>query len=425
MMRLRHIVRSALCCLLCLTVCAAPVLAADVTLESYQYNKRVWGFSTSNSPSGSMYYPFQDYGSLAGFDAVSGTRSVLNLTSSSHAAVREYWNKDSEDTGSKVYFLFRFAYPDITINHMDFYVGYYKTTVKYTSDPALDGHTIVPSSLGLSTYGNVYDGSNADGVLIKHESNTNLWPLTNLHCNTDTLYFESTIMAQQQYMGLGSGAYVWPVLVLDADIYSPNMPAPPATLDDILESITVIQTSLDGLTQQVTEINVKTGVIQETIVDMKNQLEDSNSSIWGAFKDSVSGLFVPSSGDLEGVKNGFDQLAQEKLGGAYQTIDLVDDGVKSVVNKFKNPGSSPGVEFPGISVPLGGDTGTVTLAASQTVTIPEQITNVLYPVAGVIIPIVCVIWTIRQCTDMVECFMSGMSYAEFLHRNSDEEDEEV
>lgn len=425
MTRSRLIVRSVLCCLLCLTVCVVPALAADVTIESYQYNKRVWGFSSSNSPSGSMYYPFQDYGSLAGFNAVSGTRSVLNLTSSSKSAVREYWNKDSQDTGSQVYFLFRFAYPDITINHMDFYVGYYKTSVKYTSDPALDGHAIVPSSLGLSTYGDVYDGSNADGVLIKHESNTNLWPLTNLHCNTDTLYFESTVMAQQQFMGLGTGTYVWPVLVLDADIYSPNMPDPPATLDDIVDSITVIQTSLDGLTQLVTEINVKTGVIQETVVDMKNQLEDSNSSIWGAFKDSVSGLFVPSADDLTGVKDGFDQLAQEKLGGAYQAVDMVSEVAQVVNNKFKNPGSNSGVEFPGISVPLGGDVGTVTLAASQTVTIPEKITNVLYPVSSIIIPIVCAIWTVRLGLDMVNCFMSGMSYGEFLHRHSDEEDNEV
>ena len=118
-------------------------------------------------------------------------------------------------------------------------------------------------------------------------------------------------------------------------------------------------------------------------------------------------------------------MASEKLGGANQAVEIVNSGVQSVTNKLKNPGNSPGVEFPGISVPLGGDVGTVTLAASQTVTIPEEITSVLYPVAGVIIPIVCVIWTIRQCTDMVECFMSGMSYAEFLHRNSDQEDEEV
>ena len=196
-------------------------------------------------------------------------------------------------------------------------------------------------------------------------------------------------------------------------------------LDEILLSVKNIEGDITSIKSSVT--NIEQGVVNlnSTVTDMSTQLQDSNSGIWQSFKESVSSVFVPSAGDLEVVKNGFDQLAQDKLGGAYQTVELVDNGVQSVVNKFKNPGSNPGVEFPGISVPLGGDVGTVTLAASQTVTIPEQITSVLYPVAGVIIPIVCVIWTIRQCTDMVECFMSGMSYAEFLHRNSDEEDEEV
>ena len=199
----------------------------------------------------------------------------------------------------------------------------------------------------------------------------------------------------------------------------------PVPDDSIIDQIVVNTGVLREISGNVEDIKVTTSQMSADISAIKGGLEDSNSGIWSAFKDSISSVFVPSSADLEGVKDGFDQLAQDKLGGAYQTVDLVDNGVKSVVNKFKNPGASPGVEFPGISVPLGGDTGTVTLAASQTVTIPEQITSVLYPVAGVIIPIVCVIWTIRQCTDMVECFMSGMSYAEFLHRRSDKEDEEV
>ena len=208
----------------------------------------------------------------------------------------------------------------------------------------------------------------------------------------------------------------------DTNTYVWSDPNYPAGIYDEVQVNTGILQEINGT---LTEIKTSTVQIQNDVSEIKDGLQDSNSSIWQSFKDSVSGLFVPSSADLAGVKDGFDQLAQEKLGGAYQTVELVDNGVQSVVNKFKNPGDSPGVEFPGISVPLGGDVGTVSLAASQTVTIPEQITSVLYPVAGVIIPIVCVIWTIRQCTDMVECFMSGMSYAEFLHRNSDEEDDEV
>ena len=199
----------------------------------------------------------------------------------------------------------------------------------------------------------------------------------------------------------------------------------PDYVHGIFNEVTVNTGVLQEINGKLTEIQTSTTQIKTDVSEIKNGLQDSNSSIWGAFKDSVSGLFVPSAGELESVKNGFDQLAQDKLGGAYETVGLVSDGVKSVSDKIKNPGSSPGVEFPGISVPLGGDVGTVTLAASQTVTIPEKITKVLYPISGVIIPIVCTIWTVRLGLDMVNCFMSGMSYGEFLHRHTSKEDDEV
>ncbi len=234
--------------------------------------------------------------------------------------------------------------------------------------------------------------------------------------------FHFVSFSQSSYTGVSQPVYMrlrWGELNVQYVFSDPKYQ------ESMYNELTVNTGILQEINGTLKEIQTSSAVMQKDISEIKDGLQNSNSSIWQSFKDSVSGLFVPSTGDLEGVKNGFDELAQDKLGGAYQTVELVDNGVQSVVNKFKNPGSSPGVEFPGISVPLGGDVGTVTLAASQTVTIPEKITEVLYPVAGVIIPIVCVIWTIRQCTDMVECFMSGMSYAEFLHRNSDKEDDEV
>ena len=152
------------CCLLCLTVCAGPVFAEgdDVYIEDYVYNKRVWGFSETNTGT-TMHYPFSDVGSVAGFGTMNGIRSVKNLVSTSYTAAREWWNRNNADSGSDVYFLFRFAYTDVTINYLDFYVGYYKTSTRYTSDPALDGHTITRSQLGLSTYGSVYDGADENG----------------------------------------------------------------------------------------------------------------------------------------------------------------------------------------------------------------------------------------------------------------------
>ena len=199
----------------------------------------------------------------------------------------------------------------------------------------------------------------------------------------------------------------------------------PNYAEGIYDKVTVNTGLLQEINGTLTEIKTSTATIQNDVSEIKGGLQDSNSSIWGAFKDSVSGLFVPSSDELTNSAMGYAQVAQEKLGGAYQTVDMVRVGVQSVSDKLKNPGSSPGVEFPGISVPLGGDVGTVTLAASQTVTIPEKMSEVLYPVAGTIIPIVCTIWTVRLGLDMVHCFFSGMSYGEFLHRHTDEEDNEV
>ena len=185
---------------------------------------------------------------------------------------------------------------------------------------------------------------------------------------------------------------------------------------------TGILTEINGAVQ---DIQLSTAQIQADVSEIKNGLSDSNSSIWGAFKDSVSGLFVPSSGELESVKNGFDQLAQDKLGGAYQSVDLVKDGVSQVRDKINNPTADYSVEFPGIEVPLGETYGTVRLIGRQDVTIPQKMRDVLYPIAGIIIPIVCTTWTVRLGIDMVNCFMSGMSYAQFLHRFTDSEEDEA
>lgn len=237
-------------------------------------------------------------------------------------------------------------------------------------------------------------------------------------------YFGFRYSFDAQTVSTGNSRKIWG-LGLQSNFNGRMTFSDPNYVEGIYNEVTVNTSVLQEINGSLTEIKTSTATIQNDVSEIKNGLQDSNSGIWGAFKESVTGLFVPSSADLEGVRGGFDQLAQDKLGGAYQSFNTVLAGVETVHNKFKNPGSNPGVEFPGIAVPLGGDVGTVTLAASQTVTIPEKITEVLYPVSGVIIPIVCVIWTIRQCTDMVECFMSGMSYAEFLHRNSDEEDDQV
>lgn len=413
-----------LCCLLCLTVCVVPALAGN---EQYPDGFFYWGPGayvnlTANGQTVDM---------LSGYFPASISEEDIT-TSDSY--FRSYLVKGTwVDFGSSS--APRITYPEMYVEVLFPVPAPLTVTVAGVSSSHIPTMYVNLEMNGSSSP----DGSGGSVFMYK--------PAANMDCVYDSQYVSANKVSSTQFR-LTKGDY--PIKRYFGyrfyfDAYDANWAnsyrsycldvkwefngnyafSEPNYLQGINDNVIVNTGILQEINGTLTDIKTSTTQIQSDVSEIKNGLQDSNSSIWQSFKDSVSGLFVPSSADLEGVKNGFDQLAQDKLGGAYQTVELVDNGVQSVVNKFKNPGSNPGVEFPGISVPLGGDVGTVTLAASQTVTIPEQITSVLYPVAGVIIPIVCVIWTIRQCTDMVECFMSGMSYAEFIHRNSDKEDDEV
>lgn len=411
-----------LCCLLCLTVCVVPALAAnDDYTDGFIYPEP--GLSINYTVGGSTIDILSGY-----FPASFGSEAVssINIYSRSMAVAGKALPRPAGNynytltTASQFYIEVLFSVPA-------------PLSFDLINNPSGTKGTIV-GQIGLGRTSSLLGFNGLQTAAdISFVTDGNLHPLV----NSSNQYFTPAFGSYDIKHYYGYRFYFNPLnfnktasedMCLKLAWVENNITynfSDPRYLESINENVTVNTGILQDIDGKLLTIQTSTTQIQNDVSEIKNGLQDSNSSIWQSFKDSVSGLFVPSSSDLESVKSGFDQLAQDKLGGAYQTVELVDNGVQSVVNKFKNPGSSPGVEFPGISVPLGGDVGTVTLAASQTVTIPEQITNVLYPVAGVIIPIVCVIWTIRQCTDMVECFMSGMSYAEFLHRNSDEEDEEV
>lgn len=188
----------------------------------------------------------------------------------------------------------------------------------------------------------------------------------------------------------------------------------PTQLDRIEINIDNIETSIENIEEGVVNI-------QGTVTDMKEQLEDPDSSIWDAAGEKISStledLFVPTPEDIGTVKDGFDQLSKDKLGGAYTAMETVEDTVRDVTKKLHNPNPNVAIEFPGISVPLGGDIGIVTLAEEQPVTLPTELTAILHPVAGTIFSIICGLGTFNVLKDMVECFLSGYSYAAYLHRN--------
>lgn len=402
-----------LCCLLCLTVCAVPALAGN---EQYSDGFYYW----SNGAEVNLSYGSESVNLLNGYFPATFESGDAQQLDDSH----RYFNI----TGKK-YSFGSACKPTWNIPAMYVEVLF--------PVPAPLSVTVSAGSSGCTLYGRlnaVYGSSNNKSTVVN---------ASELYCVYDDNYvplISGLIVPQGTYdVGRHFGyKYVFPVTTKTVNVTSADWAmqvvsefygvlafSEPDYVQGIFNEVTVNTGVLQDINGKLTEIQTSTTQIKNDVSEIKNGLQDSNSSIWQSFKDSVSGLFVPSSGDLEGVKDGFDQLAQDKLGGAYETVNMAFGTAQVVTNKFKNPGSSPGVEFPGISVPLGGDVGTVTLAASQTVTIPEKITSVLYPVSGVIIPIVCTIWTVRLGLDMVNCFMSGMSYGDFLHRHTDEEDNEV
>lgn len=188
-----------------------------------------------------------------------------------------------------------------------------------------------------------------------------------------------------------------------------------------------INGNIEDIKISTTQMSKDISAIKDTVTDTSEQLQNPSSNIWQAAGSTISGaiesLFVPSEQDIAAVKDGFDQLAQDKLGGAYTAMETVDSTLEQVNDKLNNPSAAEGVEFPGISVPLGGEIGTVTLLEAQMVTMPVHLTTVLHPIAGTIVSIVCGLGTFNVLKDMVECFLSGFSYSEFLHRNKGGSDE--
>ena len=411
-----------LCCLLCLTVCVVPALAGNEQYTSgFIYPES--GLSINYSTTGynldllSGYFP-ATFGSESIVDASNYVRSFVVAGKSVPHPAGTY--SYTLTTGSQFYIEVLFSVPaPLSFDLVD--------------DPP-GKNSIVSAKIGLGMLSSLtsFDESRASAD-ISFVVDGVLHPLTVSSGDN----FKVPLGSYEVKRYFGYRFYFNPLNINTVSSFDMGLKlswrennvkytfSDPNYVEGIYDEVTVNSGVLQDINGTLTEIKTSTATIQSDVSEIKGGLQNSNSSIWQSFKDSVSGLFVPSSGDLESVKSGFDQLAQDKLGGAYQAVQMADYIVQNVSSGFKNPAETPSVEFPGISVPLGGDVGTVTLAASQTVTIPEKITEVLYPVAGVIIPFVCVIWTIRQCTDMVECFMSGMSYAEFLHRNSDKEDDEV
>lgn len=222
------------------------------------------------------------------------------------------------------------------------------------------------------------------------------------------------------YLGIVSNS---PLTPLDGSKYSMQLDigAHNLVVDNVLMAIDRIEIKVGEISTSVK--NIENGVIDinSNLVDMKDQLSKSDSSIWSAgssaIGDKVGELFTPSAGDLTSATESLKDTMTDKLGGAYDAVDAVTGAGEQMRDKLKNPTPTESITFPGISVPSAGMVEGFTILPSMEVSLPPKLTAVLQPVAGAIVCVLVGMYTLSSLKDMVVCFMSSMSYAEYVHRD--------
>lgn len=193
------------------------------------------------------------------------------------------------------------------------------------------------------------------------------------------------------------------------------------TVNDVLTPIENIELKVGDISTKVKNIEEGIVDINGNLVDMKDQLSNPDSSIWSAgssaIGEKVGELFTPSADDLTTATGALKDTMTDKLGGAYDAVEAVTGAGEQMRDKLQNPTPSQSITFPGISVPSAGMVEGFTILPSMEVTLPPKLTAVLQPVAGAIVCVLVGMYTLSSLKDMVVCFMSSMSYAEYVHRD--------
>lgn len=193
------------------------------------------------------------------------------------------------------------------------------------------------------------------------------------------------------------------------------------TVNNVLTPIENIELKIGDIAVSVEGISDSVVSIDKNLNIVKNQLSNPSSPIWqsgaGAISNKIKDLFTPSAGDLTTATDALKDTMTDKLGGAYDAVEAVTGAGEQMRDKLKNPTPSQSITFPGISVPSAGMVEGFTILPSMEVTLPPKLTAVLQPVAGAIVCVLVGMYTLSSLKDMVVCFMSSMSYAEYVHRD--------
>lgn len=180
-------------------------------------------------------------------------------------------------------------------------------------------------------------------------------------------------------------------------------------LGEIQQGIGDIQTSVDGVGETLEGV-------QDTLTETKEEITSLPQKIATAISDGVKGLFIPSQEDLTAIRDKYEDMLSEKLGFVWQAYDLLTGFVGDLQTNLES-GEAYEFTFPGVKLPMQGQE--FVLVAETPVSLENDLMDVLRPVLGTIVSIICVSAFVNMAHDYVLAIISGVSAYQFERRKEE------
>lgn len=170
-------------------------------------------------------------------------------------------------------------------------------------------------------------------------------------------------------------------------------------LNEIQISVDNVGTKLDG--------------VQETLTETKEEITSLPEKIATSITEGVKGLFIPSLDDFTDVQYKYQEMLSEKLGFIWQAFDLLMTFFSDLQTNLES-GEAYEFTFPGVKVPINGEE--FVFIAETPVSLENELMDVLRPVLGTIVSIVCVTVFVNMAHDYALAIISGISAYQFERR---------
>ena len=130
-----------------------------------------------------------------------------------------------------------------------------------------------------------------------------------------------------------------------------------------------------------------------------------------AFIDGLKSLFIPDEADLQELKEKYQTLLETKFGFVYQSFQMLGTLFDTVVGAWGDH-SDYTFEFPGISFSMQEET--FTLIERQTISLDNELMDVLRGFAGTLVSLICVLALVHSMETLFIAIVSGKNYFDFL-----------